>query len=54
MGGCVILKSTLLYHLNIAGVILLAPLCGVNDDLLPSQRIINFMVVTSKYFQLIK
>lgn len=48
MGGCVILKSTLLYQLNLAGVILLAPLCGVNDDLLPSQRIINFVLRLSK------
>jgi alpha-beta hydrolase superfamily lysophospholipase len=50
MGGCVILKSCLKYNLKLDGVILLAPLCGVNDELLPSQNIINLVLKISYYF----
>lgn len=50
MGGCVILKSCLKYKLDLAGVILLAPLCGVNEDLLPSESIVKLVLKMSYYF----
>lgn len=48
MGGAVIIKYITERENNITGIVLLSPLCGLNDNLIPSNLIVNICNITSK------
>ena len=55
MGGAVIIKYILKkIHTNIKGVILLSPLCGIDDHLKPNKVILNLLYYTSYLFPRLK
>ena len=53
MGGAVAIKYSIL-HNNIKGVILLSPMCGIAEEMKPSNFTINTLLTLSNYFPKLK
>lgn len=50
MGACVIIKANIIKFFEIKGIILLAPLCGIAEDIKPSNFLTKTIINLSYYY----
>lgn len=54
MGAAIVIKYLSILNINVDGIILLSPLCGLDKDILPPKIVTNFILFMSHYFPNIK
>jgi len=54
MGGAVAIKYEIKHKKKVNGIILLSPMCGIDDSMKPPSYLINLLIFTSTYFPKLK